>query len=94
MMPRTTLGKWSVGLNAFFLIVVALSLFLVATGALSFDATWWDVTVPVLVVATLAAFITGILALRKEQNGLVIASVVLSSCAILFCLLHSLFIND
>jgi len=93
-MPSTTLGRWSVGLNAFFLIVVALSLFLVAVGLLSFDDTWWDVTVFFLVVATLAAFITGILALRKEKTGLVIASVVISSLALLFCLFHSLIISD
>jgi len=94
MMPRTTLGKWSVGLNTFFLIVVALSLFLVAIGTLSFDDKWWDVTVPFLVVATIAAFITGIMALRKEKTGLVIASVVISSLALLFLLFHSLIIQD
>ncbi len=96
-MPKTTLGKWSVGLNAFFLITVAVSLVLVEVlKILSFDDHWWDVTVAVIFPASIIAFVTGILAVRisKERSILVSLSIFISICVILFLLLHSLFIND
>ena len=93
--PETLLGRWSVGLNAFFLIVVAASLLLVATGTLNFNDRWWDVTVFFLVVATIAALITGILAIRrKDRSAFVLLSIFISTCTVLFILLHSLFISD
>ena len=96
-MPRTKLGKWSVGLNAFFLIAIAASCVLVLIlKILNFDDHWWDVTVAVAFPASIIALITGILAVRKykERSVLVFLSILIGICSILFILLHSLFIND
>ncbi len=96
-MPKTRLGKWSVWLNVFFVIVVVASVSLVnVLGILSYDDHWWDVTVPILALATITAFILGIRAIRKhkESSVLVYISVIIGLLAILFIPLHSLFIND
>jgi uncharacterized membrane protein YfcA len=96
-MPKTKLGKWSVGLNAFFLIAIATSCVLVLIlKILNFDDHWWDVTVAVVFPASIIALITGILAVRKykERSVLVFLSILIGVCTILFILLHSLFIND
>ncbi len=96
-MPKTTLGKWSVGLNAFFLIVVATSCMLVLVlRILNFDDHWWDVTVAVSFPASIIALIIGIVAVRKykERSVLVYLSIFVGVCTVLFILLHSLFIND
>jgi uncharacterized membrane protein YjjP (DUF1212 family) len=96
-MPKTNLGKWSVGLNAFFLVVIVASLFLVKTlGVLSYGDRWWDVAVPIIFLASIGGFISGIVAIRKnkESSVLVYASVAIGLLAILFIPLHSLFIND
>jgi hypothetical protein len=94
--PQTKLGRWSVWLNAFFLIIITISIFLVnALGTLSFDDHWWDVTVPILALATITAFILGIIAIiKRERSVLVYMSVIIGLLAILFIPLHSLFIND
>ena len=97
MMPRTRLGKWSVGLNTFFLIVIAASILLVKVlGILSFDDHWWDVTVPVAFSASIIAFVLGMIAVgrNRETSVLVYASVIIGFLTILFIPLHSLFIND
>lgn len=91
------LGKLSVGLNSIFLIVVAVSLVLVLVlKVLDFGDTWWDITVGVLVLIFLTALITGIVAVtkNKDRSAWVYASIVTGVCAILFGLLHSLFISD
>ncbi len=96
-MPKTTLGKWSVGLNAFFLIAVATSCMLVLVlRILNFDDHWWDVTVAVSFPASIIALIIGIVAVRKyeERSVLVYLSIFVGVCTVLFILLHSLFIND
>ena len=96
-MPKTKLGKWSVGLNAFFLIVTAVSIVSVKIlKILSFDDHWWDVTVAVAFPASIIALITGILAVKKyeERSVLVYLSIFVGVCTVLFILLHSLFIND
>jgi len=95
--PKTKLGKWSVGLNIFFLIIIIVSIILVKVlGILSFDDHWWDVTVPVAFLIEMIAFFTGIRAVvkNKERSVLVYLSVVAGLLTILFVLLHSLFIND
>jgi len=95
--PDTLLGKWSVGLNSFFLAGVGISIALVkGLGILSFDDHWWDITVLIIFSATIAAFVTGIRAIRKykETSVLVYISVAIGSLSILFIFLHSLFIND
>jgi hypothetical protein len=95
--PKTRLGKWSVGLNAFFLIAVVTSyaLFLMLK-ILNFDDYWWDMTVVVAFPASIIALIIGIIAVRKdrERSVLVNISIFVGACAVLFILLHSLFIND
>lgn len=94
--PQTKLGKWSVGLNAFFLTIIIISIVLVKVlGVLSFDDTWWDVTVNVF-LAAIAAFILGIIAItkKKERSVLVYISVAIGLLAILFIFLHSFFISD
>ncbi len=96
-MPKTTLGKWSVGLNAFFLVAVATSCVLVLVlKILNFDDRWWDVTVAVSFPASIIALIIGIVAVRKyeERSVLVYLSVFVGVCTVLFILFHSLFIND
>jgi len=93
--PETKLGDWSVGLNIFFLIVIAISVSLVKVfGILSFDNTWWDITVLVF-IAPIIAFILGIIAIKKKEHSvLVYSSIVIGFLNILFLLLHSLFISD
>ena len=96
-MPKTTLGKWSVGLNALFLIAIATSCVLVLIlKVLNFDDRWWDVTVAITFPASIVAFITGILAVRKyeEHSILVKLSIFIGALTILFIFLHSLFISD
>ena len=96
-MPKTILGKWSVGLNALFLIAIAASLvFVEILKVLSFDDHWWDVTVAVAFPASIIALVTGIIAVRKyeERSVLVYLSILIGLCLILFIIFHSLFIND
>ena len=96
-MPKTTLGKWSVGLNAFFLVAVATSCVLVLVlKILNFGDYWWDVTVAVSFPASIIALIIGIVAVKKyvERSVLVYLSIFVGVCTVLFILLHSLFIND
>lgn len=96
-MPDTKLGKWSVGLNAFFLIAIAASCVLVLIlKILNFDDHWWDVTAAVIFPASIIALITGILAVKisKERSVLVSLSILVGVCTVLFILLHSLFINN
>ncbi len=96
-LPQTKLGKWSVGLNAFFLIAIAASIVSVKLlKILSFDDHWWDVTVAVSFPASIIALIIGIIAVRKynDRSILVIFSVIIGLCTVLFIPLHSLFIND
>lgn len=96
-MPKTTLGKWSVGLNAFFLMAVTTSCVLVLIlKILNFDDHWWDVTVAVAFPASIIAFVIGIIAKRKYQDNSisVFLSILLGACVILFIIFHSLFIND
>jgi len=96
-MPKTRSGKWSVWLNAFFLIIIATSIILVnVLSVLSYDDHWWDVTAPLAFFVSIAAFILGIIAIKKnkERSVFVYTSVVIGLLTILFILLHSLFIND
>jgi len=94
--PETKLGKWSVGLNIFFLIVIIISVTLVnVLGILSYNDHWWDVTVPVVFLASIVAFILGIMTIKKKDHSvLVYSSIAIGLLTILFILLHSLFISD
>lgn len=95
--PQTKLGRWSVWLNAFFLITIGSSIILVnVLGILSYDDHWWDVTVPITFLASIVALILGTMAIikNKERSVFVYVSVVVGLLVILFIPLHSLFIND
>ncbi|MEK6945823.1 MAG: hypothetical protein AABW63_03445 [Nanoarchaeota archaeon] len=95
--PETKLGKWSVRLNIFFLIIVTASLvFVLILKILNFDDRWWDITVPIAVLIEMTALYTGIRAMRKnkDKSVLVYLTIITGICTILFALLHSLFIND
>ncbi len=94
---KTKLGKWSVGLNAFFLIAVGISCALVLVlKVLNFNDHWWDVIVAVSFPASIIALIIGIIAVRKNEDRsvLVYLSIFVGVCTVLFILLHSLFISD
>lgn len=81
----------------FFLLGVGVSFLLVnGLGLLSYDDRWWDMTVPILGVVSITAFIVGLRAIRKYKDSSVLVrmSVGLGIFVILFALLHSLFIND
>ena len=96
-MAETRSGKWSVWLNACFLIVIAIAVILVnVLGVLSYDNHWWDITVPILALTTIVALIIGIRAVIKnsEHAASIYISMSISILAILFMLLHSLFISD
>ncbi len=96
-MPKTKLGKWSVGLHIFFLLAIIASIFLAKIlKVLNFDDHWWDVTVPIAFSASIVAFIIGIIAKMKYQDNSisVFLSILLGLCVILFIILHSLFITD
>ncbi len=95
--PQTKLGRWSVWLNACFLLMIGFSIILVnVLGVLSYNDHWWDVTVPITLLASIAAFILGIMAIikNKERSVFVYVSVIIGLLVILFIPLHSLFIND
>ena len=94
-LPETRLGKWSIWLNVFFLLTIIISITLVnILGILSYDNTWWDITVNVFILPIIS-FILGIKAIKKKDGSvLVYASIVLGFITILFILLHSLFISD
>ncbi len=97
MKPQTKFGKWSVWLNAFFLITITVSIILVnVLGMLSYDDHWWDVTVPIVFFASIVALILGIIAIikNKERSVFVYISVVIGLLTILFIFFHSSFIND
>lgn len=96
-MPKTSLGKWSAGLNAFFVTAIVASIILVkALNILDFGDRWWDVTVAVAFPASLIGFVIGIMAISrsKERSVAVFLSVIVGFCTVLFIPLHSLFISD
>jgi hypothetical protein len=94
---QTTPGKLSVWLNTFFVVVASGSVVLVLVlDVLSFDDQWWDITTAILSLATLLAFVFGLVARFKDRNRslYVVVSILISVLAILFLLLHSLILND
>lgn len=94
---ETVLGKWSVGLQSFFAAAMAVAVLLVlGLGLLSFDDSWWDISVGILFPASFAATVAGVLAIfhKRERSVLVSLSTLIGVCVILFVLLHSLIISD
>ncbi len=92
ILPKTKLGKWSVGLIiAFFALLLFTAI--VVIGLLNQDGSQVNVnktlvSVPVLcaVLSAVAAFITGILSIRKhkERSILVFASTAIGLLLILY----------
>jgi hypothetical protein len=96
LLPKTRWGRWSVGLMLLYVVLLCVFFACMVFGLVSFDTGhWWDWTVGIGVPLIIGSFVTGILALKHEENSfLVYLSICLSGCAILFVLAHSLFIND
>jgi cytochrome bd-type quinol oxidase subunit 2 len=95
--PKTHLGKWSVGLTIFFLLLIIVFFAFMLFGLVTFDeGHWWDWTVGIAVPLVISAFITGIIAVKKNKDHsiLVFISIFIGLLTILFLLFHSLFIND
>ena len=81
MVPRTSLGKWSVGLIVSFFLLLATGMFMVAVFKQTGGETFFDnpmISIPMLGagVSGILAFITGAVAIvkNKERSILVITS--------------------
>jgi energy-converting hydrogenase Eha subunit A len=97
LLAETTLGKWSAGLNIFFLLAMTVSIILaLGLKVLNFNDHWWDVTVAITFPLEIIALGLGIVAVRKmkERSRLVYLSIFIGTCLILFIFTHSLFIQD
>jgi uncharacterized membrane protein YhdT len=95
--PKTKLGKWSVGLNIFFLVAIIISIFLAPIfNILDYGDKWWDVAVAIVFPLPIIALVFGMVALikNKDKSGWIYLSIAISILVILFIFLHSLFIQD
>jgi hypothetical protein len=95
--PKSYWGKWSVGLTIFFLLLITVFFIFFLFGSVTFnEGHWWDWTVGISILLVISAFITGIIAIKKNKDYsiLVCVSMFIVSSAILFLLLHSLIISD
>ncbi|TJX14946.1 hypothetical protein E9840_04385 [Tissierella creatinini] len=92
---ESKIGKLAVGLTMLYLIILLLFFLLMSMGIVDFDTGhYWDITLGVLVVVELAAFVLSIIAIRKEKTILVKFSLVIGILSLAFLLTHSFFIND
>lgn len=97
ILPESLSGKLSVLFTAVFLLLNIVFFTFRAFGLVTFDQGHsWDFTVGISSTAEIIAFISGIIALKKskERSVLLLISVIIGFCVILFILLHSLFISD
>lgn len=92
-MPKTKLGKWSVGLSVVFFLLLATGIFIISRQGPRIDQTFFDnpaASIPILGagVSAIAAFITGIIAIwkRKERSILVFAATLIGLLVMLFLL--------
>lgn len=93
--PENSLGKWTVGMTLFYVILIVVFFLFMAIGLVDFDTGhWWDITLGVAVPAALIAFVLSIRAVRKERTILTWCSFVLGILVVLFLLTHSLYIHD
>lgn len=94
--PKTTLGKWSAGLNVLFLLAVAVSVTLVKVlRLLSFDDRWWDITVLVFPASIIGAILGTVARVKyRDRSPAVSLSIVVGAGTFLFVIFHSLFISD
>lgn len=96
-LPISSLGKWSAGLTAFFILLITVFLTFMSFGLVTFDeGHLWDITVAVAAPTEIIAFILSVIAVKKkrERSVLIFVSLIIGASVILFILLHSLFIND
>ncbi|MDV3426205.1 MAG: hypothetical protein LIR50_03310 [Bacillota bacterium] len=96
-LSKSSLGKWSSGLTAFFILLITVFLIFMSFGLVTFDeGHLWDITVAIAAPTEIFAFILSILAVKKkkERSVSVYLSLIIGACVILFILLHSLFIHD
>ena len=97
VLPKSRLGKWSVGLTAFFLLLLAVFFTFMLLGVVTFDqGHWWDITVAIAAPVEIIAFILSVVAYgkAKERSFSIYLSLVIGAGVVLFILLHSLFIQD
>jgi hypothetical protein len=92
VLPKTSLGKWSVGLIAVFILFLALFIILVVSGQRG-DETFFSnllLTVPMLIAGTcgVAAFVTGLIGIikSKERSILVFLAIFVGFEIMVFCL--------
>lgn len=92
IVPRTTLGKWSVGLIGGLIFFFALLWVLVAAGQRGGETFFSNpaLTVPALLAAIsgIAAFFTGVIGIikSKERSILVFLAAVIGLFVLVFCL--------
>jgi predicted Abi (CAAX) family protease len=92
VLPKTSLGRWSVGLIAVFILFLVLFVILVASGQRGDEAFFSNLllTVPVLLAGTcgVAAFVTGLVGVikSKERSILVYLAIFIGFDILVFCL--------
>jgi cytochrome bd-type quinol oxidase subunit 2 len=97
MLPESRLGRWTVGLTIFFLLLLIIYFTCMLLGLVTFDkGHWWDITVAIAVPVEIIALILSIKVMRRKNDRpfLIYLSFIIGICVVLFLLLHSLFISD
>ena len=96
-MPKTKLGKWSVGLLGTIIVLLALFAVLVGTGQRggdNFFSNLW-LTIPMLLAGScaLAGMVVGLMAIikKRERGWLVFVAVVIGAFVTLFIAAELLF---
>jgi predicted Abi (CAAX) family protease len=91
VLPKTSLGKWSVGFVVAFILFFALLLIFVASGQRGDDKFFSNLllAVPVLLAGTcgVAAFVTGLIGVikSKERSILVFLAILIGFDILVFC---------
>ena len=85
--PKTVLGKWSVGLIVIFFLLVAVQKVFIISGQWASDAVKLN-ALGITVVAGVGAFVTGIIGVIKSKEGaiLVLLSTVTGFIVLMFIL--------
>jgi len=97
LIPKTSLGKWSVGLIVFFFLLLSLFYFLCASGerggANFFSNPKLSVTALLMAFSGILAFFFGVLsvAMDKERAVLVFLAALIGLFVLIFCLAEIIF---
>ncbi|MGD0353113.1 MAG: hypothetical protein ABSB38_06420 [Dehalococcoidia bacterium] len=92
VLPKTSLGKWSVGLIAAFILFLVLFIILVVSGQRGGETFFSNLllTVPMFLAGTcgVAAFVTGLIGIikSKERSILVFLAIFIGFDILVFCL--------